>query len=205
MTRSNTRCSRLTSPKPNLRAFVFISCVLALAEPATAQEPAGPGPIVRGAAQQAARFASRSEHGAGDTQLPPAERAWSQAMQMLSPGSNVRVTLDEGVALRGTFRMADDQSMTLGVAGSDRQLMRTQVRRVAVANGTRRRRHENIGMLVGAVAAGLVMTSRCRGRGGACEEESMLYYFSLMTAGAGVGHVLPPGTAWREIYRRSSI
>ena len=111
----------------------------------------------------------------------------------------MRLDLDDGSSVRGTFRGADDDFITVS-AGIDRRLPRVRVRRVAVAIGTNHRRHVNVGMAVGAVAAGLVMLRHCRGQADACYEESMLFYMPLMGAGAAVGHYMPRGTAWREVY-----
>jgi hypothetical protein len=185
-----------------LRSFVVTSCLLAFALPANGQERADmPRPIARAAAE-AARFAAREPTDLADGQQFPGDAAWSRARQLLSVVDDVRATLDDGASVRGPFRMADDESVTLWVARQDRQLMRAHVRRLSVAQGTYRRRHVYIGLAVGAVA-GLVDVNRyCRRPRSLCQEDAIPHFYPWLGAGAAIGALLPAGTVWRDIYVR---
>jgi hypothetical protein len=132
----------------------------------------------------------------------PGDAAWSRATQLLSAGDAIRAALDGGPSVRGAFRATDDQSITLEVAGRDQQLNRARVRRLSVARGTRQRRHENIGMAIGAVFGALIWGRQCGRPRDNCLEESMLYFGGPMLTGGIIGHLLPARTAWREIYVR---
>jgi hypothetical protein len=173
-----------------------MTCVLALAARADAQRGSpSSGPI----AHAAARFAAEAA-----AQQPAPDTAWLSGMALLSTGDDVRGTLGDGTHIRGTFVAADADSMTLEVNGSTRRVTREEVRRVAVAKGTRYRRHVNIGMAVGGVIGAILLQRHCRGESASspCYEETMLYFGGPMLAGGAIGHLLPRGVAWRETYVR---
>ena len=130
------------------------------------------------------------------------EASWSQAIESLPIGADVRVVVRAGASIHGLFRTADDQSLTLKTGGMDRRLAREEIRRLFVADGTRQRLHRDAGLLAGIVGASVFMYLHCRGKAETCYEESMAYYAAFGMAGAGIGHVLPRGTAWRKVYDR---
>ena len=132
----------------------------------------------------------------------PGDAAWSKAAQQLKAGEDVRATLDGGVSMRGWFREVSEQTITLEIAGRDEQLARARIRKLSIATGTRQRRHEYIGMAIGAVVGTVLWQRHCGNRANACQEEAMLYFGGPMLGGGALGHLLPPGTAWREIYAR---
>jgi hypothetical protein len=167
---------------------------------ADAQSLPGEGPILRAATALTAQHLRLT--GISTTQRPADDREWSHARQLLTPGLDVRVRLDEESSVRGTFRVADDESITITVHGIDRRVARSQLRAVAMAIGTQQRKHMNIGMAIGAVAAGLAILRHCDGQDNLCYENAMLFYMPLMGAGAAAGHFWPRGTAWREVYVR---
>jgi hypothetical protein len=67
------------------------------------------------------------------------------------------------------------------------------------------RRHQELGLFAGIVGASVFMYLHCRGRADACDEESMAYYGAFGMAGAGIGHLLPKGTAWRKVYEAAGL
>ena len=196
------------SPWPNsrkvmLRSFVVTSCLLAFALPANGHERAGmPGPIARAVAEEAARLAVRGPTDMADGQQFLGDAAWSQARQLLSVVDDVRATLDDGASVRGPFRVADDESVTLWVARQDRQLMRAHVRRLSVAHGTHRRRHVYVGLAIGAVAGMVEVNRYCRRPRSLCQEDAIPHFYPWLGAGAAIGALLPAGTVWRDIYVR---
>jgi hypothetical protein len=132
----------------------------------------------------------------------PGDAAWAKATQQLSPGDEVRVTLDGGVSTRGRFRSASDRSIILDVAGRNEDVARERIRKLSIAAGTRQRRHEFIGMALGAAIGTWLWQRNCGDSQANCQEEAMLYFGAPMLGGGMLGHVLPPGTAWRDIYTR---
>ena len=177
-----------------LAAIELVFAGAASAQPAVTT----PGPIAAAAARHA-----------GELVAPPASRnqsdaltaAWSAAIRSLSSEVAVRVTLTNGSSVRGSFRDADDQGLTVVVDGAVRRVTRADVVRLSVSQGTRRKRRESIGMAVGAGIGAWIWLRQCGPRG-SCHEEAMLYFGGPMMAGGLVGHVLPAGTAWRDLYRR---
>lgn len=164
------------------------------------------GPIARAAAQAAAEIDRREGTGLTDGQPPAGEAAWARMRAVVPVGSAVRITLPSRASIRGTLRAADEESLTITVAGSDRRVTRADVLQVFAPSGTHRERHKNIGMAIGAVAAGIVMARKhCPLRDNACNEEAAVYYLPLMAGGAAVGAKVPPGTAWRQIYGRPAL
>jgi hypothetical protein len=125
-------------------------------------------------------------------------------MALLPPGADVRAELQEGGSTRGIFVAADEQSITLRVDAADRVLPREQVRRVSMAAGTHYKRHVNLGALAGVALGAVFLERRCAGEpiSSACYEEAMLYVGLPAMAGAGVGHLLPKGVTWRQVYVR---
>jgi hypothetical protein len=190
------------SRKLMLRSFVVTSCLLAFVLPVKGQERADmPGPIAH-AAVESARLAARGPTDIADGQQFPGDAAWSRARQLLSVVDDVRATLDDGASVRGPFRMADDESVTLWVARQDQQLMRARVRRLSVAHGTHRRRHVYVGLAIGAVAALVDVNRYCRRPRSLCQEDVIPHVYPWLGAGAAIGALLPAGTVWRDIYVR---
>jgi hypothetical protein len=153
-----------------------------------------PGPLARAAARMTDALAVGQ---------PLVDQRWINAMTLPAPGVDLRIELDRAT-LRGAFVSAEADSLTLQVEGMHRRVTRHEVRRVAMAAGTRQRRHETIGLLAGGVLGAVIMNRRCRGQSlsSACWEEAMLYLGGPMFAGGIIGHVLPAGVAWRDIYIR---
>jgi hypothetical protein len=160
------------------------------------------GPIARAVAQAAAEIDRNGATGIGRAQPSTGDAEWERMRGMVPVGSAVLITLPDRVSVRGTLRATDEASLTIAVAASDRRVTRRDVLRVSVPSGTHRQRKMNIGMAIGAVAAGIVMFRRCPFRDNVCNEESVVYYLPLIAGGAAVGAWLPPGTAWRQIYGR---
>jgi hypothetical protein len=186
-----------------LRSFVVTSCFLAFALPANGHERADmPGPIARAAAE-AARLVARGPTDMVDGQQFPGDAAWSRARRLLSVVDDVRAILDDGASIRGPFRMADDESVTLWVARHDLQVMRDRVRRLSVARGTHRRRHVYIGLAIGTVAGFVNLNRYCRRPRSLCQEDAIPHFYPFLGAGAAIGALLPAGTVWRDIYVRS--
>src|SRR5262245_54170888 len=186
------------------RLTTFAPCLIAMSSALLVSEPAGAeqhieksAPIARGAVRIAAEFAFRQ---------PAVDEAWSRAIAQLIAGTEVRADLDQG-ALRGIFVDADDQSMTLETNGSPGRVVREQIRRVAMAAGTHQKRHESVGLGVGAILGTAIMARRCQGQSisSACWEEAMAYLGGPMFVGGFIGHKSPKGVAWREIYVRRTV
>ena len=137
-----------------------------------------------------------------DRQLSAGDAAWERMRTIAPIGSKVRLTTSGRTMIRGTLRAADNESLTISTAGAERRVMRADVLQVFAPSGTRRERHINIGVAIGAVAGGILMASRCRYDDSACNEESVAYFISLILGGAAIGATVPRGTAWRQIYGR---
>src|SRR5688572_29852321 len=136
-------------------AFVF-------GRPAWAQ-PAlgGAGPIAVAVVRHARELVpSVSTNPTGQRPDAPTP-VWSEAIRSLVPGVEVRLTLLDGSSVRGSFRDADDQGLTLGVAGADQRLNRGDVMRLSVTHGTRRKRRETIGLAVGAALGAWIGLRQC--------------------------------------------
>jgi hypothetical protein len=162
------------------------------------------GPIARSAARARADIGSSGGSGLTDAQPSRGEAAWARMRTWVPLGSAVRITVSGRTSLRGTLRAADEESLTIVEAGSERRVTRADVLQVFVPYGTHRKRHQNIGMAVG-MAAGLFAMSRhhCPPRDNICGEEAGAALFLPLTLGGVAGGTLvPPGTAWRQIYGR---
>jgi hypothetical protein len=162
------------------------------------------GPIARSAARAAADIGSSGGSGRTDAQSPLGDRAWARMRTLIPVGSPIRVTVSGRTLLRGSLRAADEDSITITVAGLDRRVTRADVLQVFVTSGTHRKRHQNIGMAVG-MAAGLFAMSRhhCPPQDNICREEAVAALFLPLTLGGVAGGTLvPPGIAWRQIYGR---
>jgi hypothetical protein len=179
--------------KPVIWLLVPMLASLAFPLRAHGQARPGPGPIADSAARLIHETARQV---VGDPD-------WSRAMALLAPGAQVRADRTDGV-VRGTFVVADELSITIQLNGSQRRLMRDEVRRLAVASGTRQKRHANIGALAGAIVGAILIERHCDGQStsSVCWEETMLYVGGPMMAGAAIGHWLPKGVAWQQIYVR---
>lgn len=129
-------------------------------------------------------------------QQPP-DTAWSRVRQ-LTAGDSVRVVLNDG-SREGAFRTAGDDSITIAVAGQDQSVPRVSVSRILVARGSHRKRNVLLGLAIGGVTAGVVVSLRCRGKGRGCNEVAPAYFYPLAGAGAGVGALLP-ARAWTTVY-----
>ena len=162
----------------------------------------GPGPIAVAVGRHAGELVATARTGATGGQPDAPTAVWSEAIRSLLPGMAVRLTLTNGSSVRGLFRDADDQGLTLTVDGVQRRLNRTDVVRLTVSQGTRRKRRETIGLAVGAAIGAWIGLRQCGSQRDNCHEEAMLYFGGPMMAGGLAGHVLPAGTAWRELYRR---
>jgi hypothetical protein len=129
---------------------------------------------------------------------PTDNDAWSQLRQ-LAAGEGIRVVLGDATSHRGAFRIADDESITLVVAGHDQRVSRASIRRILVARGTHRRRNVLLGLVIGGATGGLIATLRCRGKAPSCKEVAPAYVYPFAGAGAGIGAFLP-AREWQEIY-----
>jgi hypothetical protein len=186
----------MTGAKTANLFLITTVCLWAGAAPAHAQHPAeSQGRIARAVARVSTEFVS---------QQPAFDTSWSDAMTPLTVGADVRATLEQGPPIRGIFVAADAESLTLWVHDTERRLMRGEIRRVELSKGTRRRRHERIGMIIGGVLGAAIMGRRCKGESlsSVCHEEAMLYFGGPMLAGGAIGHALPKGVSWRAIYVR---
>ena len=118
----------------------------------------------------------------------------------LVAGEDIRVVLSNATSYRGAFRMADDQSITLVVAGHDQRVSRARVRRISVARGMHRRRNVLLGLVIGGAAGGLVLAFHCRGEASSCKEWAPLYVNPAAGGAAGIGALLP-ARDWQTIYQ----
>jgi hypothetical protein len=161
------------------------------------------GPIARSAARARADIGSSGVSGLTDAQSPRGERAWARMRTSILVGSPIRITVSGRTSLHGSLRAADEESITITVAGSDRRVMRADVLQVFAPSGTRRERHMSIGMIIG-MAAGMFATARrCPFQNNICREEALAENFLPLTLGGiAVGAMVPPGTNWRQIYGR---
>jgi hypothetical protein len=173
---------------------IVLASLLAVPATAAGQGHEGtPRPLAHAAARMARDLAVRGVF---------VDERWSRAMVLPAPGVELRVEREQSVA-RGLFVEADAESVTLDVSGARHRVARAEVRRVAMATGTRQKRHETIGVVAGAIVGAFIMGRRCGWEtSGACSEEAMLHFGGPMLAGGMIGHVLPAGVAWREIYVR---
>ena len=130
-------------------------------------------------------------------QRPTGSDAWSEVRQ-LAAGQDIRVVLDEATRLGG-FRTADEDSITLVVAGQDQRVARTGIRQILVARGTHRRRNVLLGLAIGGVTGSVVVALHCRGQSPGCNEIGPAYFYPFAGAGAGIGALLP-ARAWQQIY-----
>lgn len=160
------------------------------------------GPVARSAARAAAELGRYGDCDSSGAQVSPGDAAWALMRSTVPARSAVRITISGRMSLRGTLRAADEQSLTITVGGLDRRVPRADILQVFAPSGTHRERHKNIGMAIGAVAAGIVMARRCRFESTACNEEAMLYYLPLIATGNILGGWIPKGTRWRQIYGR---
>jgi hypothetical protein len=176
------------------------ACLFASAIPAAAQKHGATlDSIAQVGALEAVRLAMHEPNGMPEGRQAPDDHAWSQVRQLLA-GDEVRVVLGAGASYRGTFRTADDESITLLVSGDDQRLSRAQIRQVSVSHGTHRRRHVLFGMAIGAAASIVAVGVRCHGQASGCQEVAPAYFYPLAGAGAAVGAFLPASKIWREVY-----
>jgi hypothetical protein len=161
------------------------------------------GPIARSAARARADIGGSGVSGLTDAQSPRGETAWARMRTLIPEGSPIRITISGRTSLRGALRAADEESITITVDGSDRRVTRADVLQVFAPSGTKRERHMSIGMIIG-MAAGMFATARrCPFRNNICQEEALAETFLPLTLGGiAVGALVPPGTAWRQIYGR---
>jgi hypothetical protein len=162
----------------------------------------GPGPIAAAVVHHAGQLVSPVPALATSNHPDAPTAVWSEATALLSGGDDVRALLDNESVVRGRFRKADDDHLTLAVGGTGRQLSRAQIVRLSVTRGTRQRRHEMIGMAAGAVLGAWIWNRQCGRPGANCQEDTMLYFGGPMFAGGAIGHVLPRRPIWRDIYIR---
>jgi hypothetical protein len=163
-----------------------------------------PGPIARSAARARADIGSSGGSGLADAQSPQGERAWARMRTLIPVGSPIRITVSGRTSLRGSLRAADEESITITVAESDRRVTRADVLQVFAPSGTKRERHMSIGMIIGMAAGMFAMArSRCAFRDNICQEGALAENFLPLTLGGiAVGAMVPPGTTWRQIYGR---
>ena len=186
-----------------MTAWAAAVCGLVFAGPAYAQ-PAGngSGPIAAAVVRHAGKMVPAPPMSATPSQPDAHTAVWSEAIRLLLPGAAVRLFLADGRSVHGVFRDADDRGLILGVAGVDQRLNRADVVRLSVSRGTLRRRRESIGMAIGVAIGAWIGLRQCGRPRDNCHEDAMLYFGGpMMTAGV-VAHVLPAGTAWRDVYRR---
>jgi hypothetical protein len=117
----------------------------------------------------------------------------------LVAGEDIRIVLVNSTSYRGVFRMADDQSITLMVAGHEQRVTRASVSRISVARGMHRRRNVLLGLVIGATAGGLVLAFHCRGEASSCKEWAPVYVNPAAGVAAGIGALLP-ARDWQTIY-----
>ena len=161
------------------------------------------GPIARSAARARANIGSSGASGLTDAQSPRGERAWARMRALIPVGSPIRMTVSGRISLRGSLRAADEESITITVAGSDRRVTRADVLQVFAPSGTKRERHKYIGMTIGMAAGLFAMARRCPFRDNICQEVALAENFLPLTLGGiAVGALVPPGTTWRQIYGR---
>jgi len=151
--------------------------------------------------REAVRRAVRVPNAVREGRQAPDDPAWSLVRQ-LAAGDEVRALLDTGTSSQGTFRTADDESMTL-VSGNEQRLSRAHVRHVSVARGTHRRRHVLVGLAIGAAVSVLAVNLSCRGESRGCNEVAPAYFYPLAGAGATIGALLPAGKKWHVVYIRT--
>jgi hypothetical protein len=163
--------------KPAL-SFTLTLCLVGSALPAAPQEPA-------------------------QTPQSLENAAWFY-LTRLAEGEELRVVLANGAFCQGAFRIADDQSITLVVAGQNQRVSRGRVRRISVARGTHRRRNVLLGLAIGGAAGGLAMALHCRGEASACKEWAPVYINPAAGVGAAIGALLP-SRGWQEIYHAQDV
>jgi len=122
---------------------------------------------------------------------------WSHVLQ-LSPHADVQVDTEEPASYRGTFRVADDQSITVMIGTQEHTVPRGLVRRISLNRGAH---HLRRNVAIAVLAAGLVTTLTCVGKDTGCMEASPLTFYPLAGAGALIGAVVPSGD-WEDVYRR---
>lgn len=132
-------------------------------------------------------------------QSPPSD--WSSVRQLL-PGQNVRILTDSAIAQAGTLRTAQDDALTLAIGGQDQRVARSSVRQVSVERKSRKR---NVwwGLAIGAAASVVAVSVQCKGESSSCNEGAPAWFYSLAGAGVAAGALMPPRTAWREVYERA--
>ncbi len=160
------------------------------------------GPLARTIARAAVQLAITELNTVTEARLQsPDDNRWSQVRQ-LAAGEDVRVVLD-AQSYRGTFRMADGQSLTLTIASHDHRLSRARVLQVSVARATHRRRNILIGLAIGGATSAIAVGLHCRREASSCTEVAPAYFYPLAGAGAGIGALLPAAKIWQEVYARA--
>ena len=131
--------------------------------------------------------------GAADTQ---SDTEW-RVVRNLKDGAESRVILDDQRVLRGRFRGADEQSITLQINAVNRTMPRAQVQQVAARGVTRASNARTWGMIgtFGGLGVGI---ASCRGKEGECIQGAPLTGMLIgWLAGTIVGGLLP---SWKPIY-----
>lgn len=184
-------------------AWYAAVCGFAFAGAAYAQPAgSGSGPIAAAVARHAGDIDPAGPTSTTPNQADADTAAWSEATRALLPGAEVRLILANGRSVHGVFRAADDRRLGVAVDGADQRVNRADVVRLSVRQGTLRKRRESIGMAIGGAIGASIWLRRCGRTRDSCHEEAMLYFGGPIMAGGLVGHTLPEGTAWRDVYRR---
>jgi small nuclear ribonucleoprotein (snRNP)-like protein len=115
--------------------------------------------------------------------------------------SQVRVIQTNDAELRGVLRSSDDHAIRLLVTGREEAVPRAKVDRVLMERGNTRKRHAWIGALLGGLGSVIGVGVACNGDNG-CMEGMPVFFWPALGIGALVGHSLPAGPTWQEIYAR---
>jgi hypothetical protein len=203
--RAVERADEVVKMKPGL-SLTLIASLVAMAPTLAAQEKTetpvsfdrrGPasrataGPLADAITREAVRLAVAEVNGATPGPMQSTDNdAWSHVRQ-LAAGEDIRVVLGDATSHRGAFRIADDESITLVIAGHDQRVSRAGIRRILVARGTHRRRNVLRGLVIGGASGVLVAALHCRGEAPSCKEVAPAYVYPLAGGGAGIGALLP--------------
>ena len=135
---------------------------------------------------------------AAQTSQPEASRIFTH----LAPGSEIRVTLAEGLLVRGFLQSASADSLVINASTSQERLAKAQVKRVQVKRPGHRGRNTLIGLAVGTgVGLGTGAAVDSRNKGGIFPDAGKVVFgVAGALIGSVVGVAIPTG-AWREIYR----
>jgi hypothetical protein len=198
-------------------SLMLTLCLAGSALPAEAQEQTetplslatrGPmsrataGPLEQAIMRAAVRLAVVELNAATQAPVQSTENDTWFDLTRLVAGEDIRVVLGNAT-YRGAFRIAEDQSITLAVAGHDQRVSRASVRKISVARGMHRRRNVLLGLVIGGAAGGLALAFHCRGEASSCKEWAPLYVNPAAGAAAGIGALLP-ARDWQTIYQALS-